>query len=426
MKARPRTLLVPFALLLALSTVAAQAQEQGSTASDPLFLGYGTEPGMDYSSRTVASAQSLIARAISSIGDVGTRHPGLTPAWEIPVAVGLILVQHEVAGHGGRGREFGLSPSYRFGLDFSASTSLGRAPRTNEQGSLLAAGGTEADGVMAHRLLLDSMRPEGIDGAKLPLALLAKLDLTLYVAQTNKPSLSNTIDLVDQYREGNDMAFYLVSRQATRRAASPSDVWEGTYNPDFSDRLLVDNFDDMRATALWNLLDPALAGAVYAYFHDHVRGGEARARALMWRPAPGLGLSLGTRGALGPQEVSRFLDLHAAGRWGVATVYARDLDSSADRTYGYGASLHGLKLGENVVLGVSVDSWKEPAAEEGLRSGDGWNANAELEVRFRRVGLAVQGGAKSEGFYPGLPIADGAYVGFGVTYQVDFAPDSAP
>jgi hypothetical protein len=426
MNARPRALLVPLSLLLALFTTGSQAQEPAPADSDPVFLGYGTEPGMDYGGRTVASAQSLIARAISSIGAVGERRPALTPAWEIPLAAAFILVQHEVDGHGGRGREFGLSPSYEFSVDFSGATDLDRAPRTNEQGSLLAAGGAEADGVMAHRMLLDAMRREGIDGAKVPLALIAKLDLTLYVLQTTRPSRANSLDFVKQYREGNDMAFYLVSRQATRRAIDPERVWEGTYNPDFDERTLGKNFDAMRAAMVWNLLDPALAGAVYNYFHDHIRGGAPRVHTWMWRPTEGLGLTVGTRAYLAPQEVTRFLDLHAAGRWGVATVYARDLDSSIDRTYGYGASLHDLPLGRHARLGVSADSWKDPAALEQLRREDGWNATAEVQLRFDPWGIAIQGGSKSEGFFPGLPLAKGSYVGAGVTYALDFRREPRP
>lgn len=424
-----RPALVTCALLLTLGLAPLQGQASEAAPADPFFLGYGTEPGMEFGGRTVASFDALVARAIGSLGAEGgiaARRPGLTPAWEIPLAAVFILAQHEVDGHGGRGREFGLSPSYRFSFDFSGATSLGKAPRTNEQGSLLAAGGAEADGVMAHRMLLDALRPEGIDAAKVPLALMAKLDLTLYVLQTTKPSRGNRDDFVKQYREGNDMAFYLVSRQATRRAVDPTRVWEGDYSPDLGERSLKANYDEMQAAMVWNLLDPALIGTVFNYFHDHVLGGSPRVRAWMWRPAEGLGLSAGTRAFLGPQEVTRFLDLHAAGRWGVATLYARDLDSSVDRTYGYGIGLHDLALGNHVTVGFSADSWKDPVSLEHLRRDDGWNANAEVQLRFDPWGIALKGGSKSEGFFPGLPLAKGSYVGAGVTYSVDLRRGPQP
>src|SRR6185295_12714320 len=164
-------------------------------------------------------------------------------------------------------------------------------------------------------------------------------------------------------------------------------------------------WNDARATALWNLLDPLLAGAVVNYFREHVLGGEVRVHAPVLRISDGLGLTIGTRGALGPQEVSRFLDLHAVTRRGVFTVYVRDLDSSIDRTYGAGAGVHGLPLG-NLQIGLAADAWDEPASRERIRSGNGWNANAEVDALLNeRWGLAAKVGSKSDGFFPGLPLA---------------------
>jgi hypothetical protein len=83
--------------------------------------------------------------------------------------------------------------------------------------------------------------------------LMTKVDLTNYVTGTDKPKADN--DFVDQFDDGNDIAIYLVSRQAQRVRADPADVWERRYAVDFADPLLQDNWDDARTTALWNLLD---------------------------------------------------------------------------------------------------------------------------------------------------------------------------
>jgi hypothetical protein len=399
-----------FILALALSAPALHAQPE--PAWDPFFLGFGTEPEMDFGGRTVMSLDSLLSRSFSRIGDAGERHPGLAPAWEFPVAAAVLLLQHEVGGHGGRAREFGLSPSYSFGFDFSAATGTERPPETNEGNALLAAGGVEADGVMAHRTLLDLLRTEGADGAKVPLAAMAKLDLTVYVASAENPD--NGQDLVDQYRDGNDIAYYLLSRQAQRQGADPTAIWNGTYVADLDERLLESTWSDARATALWNLVDPLLVTSVVSYFREHVLGGSVRVHAPVWRISDGLGLTVGTRGTLGPQEVSRFLDLHAATRRGVFTIYIRDLDSSIDRTYGAGAGLHAFKLGI-LEIGLAADAWDEPESQERIRSGSGWNATAEVDALLgERWGLAGKVGSKSDGFFPGLPLEDGAYFAFGV------------
>src|SRR5512143_2549293 len=96
-------------LLLLLLTPALYAQPAASPWH-PLFLGYGTEPEMDYGGRTVMSLQSAVSRGFGSIAGVGERHPGLAPAWEFPVGAARLLIQHEVDGPGGRARAFRHSP----------------------------------------------------------------------------------------------------------------------------------------------------------------------------------------------------------------------------------------------------------------------------------------------------------------------------
>src|SRR4051794_40981709 len=57
---------------------------------DRLFVGYGSEPAMDFGGRTVASLQDGISRLFGRT-DVAKEHPGLAPAWEFPTAATLIL-----------------------------------------------------------------------------------------------------------------------------------------------------------------------------------------------------------------------------------------------------------------------------------------------------------------------------------------------
>ena len=382
---------------------------------DPLFLGHESEPAMPSSGRVVASLQAAAAHAFAATFG---GNPAAAPAWEFPTAAVLLLVQHEVSGHGGRGRELGLGPDYGFGFDLSAYTTLERAPRTNEHTAVVAAGGAEADGVMARRILLDALRPEGVDGARLPLALMAKLDLSMYVAGTTGPGDEDE-DFADQYREGNDVAFYLVARQAQRVGADPTALWEGLYEPALGDPLLDDTWDDVRATALWNVLDPSLVAAVFGYFRQHVIGGDARVVAPVLPLGDEWGLTAGTRAALAPDHVTRFLDLYLVprdGRGGVLSAYVRDLDSSVDRGWGGGAALHAARLGERVALSVQGDFWDAPESREDGSAESGWHAAGEVEVRLgARLGVAAKAGAKSDGFFPGVPLSDGAYGGFGVT-----------
>ncbi|HEV8630260.1 MAG TPA: hypothetical protein VGV61_08080 [Thermoanaerobaculia bacterium] len=380
---------------------------------EPLFLGYQTEPAMDYGGRVVVSAHDALSHAFGRLGNVAEDHPGLAPVWEFPLGAGLLLVQHEVLGHGGRGREFGLGPSYSFGF-FAAATGTKRAPEDHEQLALLAAGGVEADGVLGHRLLLDALREEGVDGSRLPLAMMAKLDLTLYVSSAPRPRPGDDKGgFTHEYRHGNDMVLYLVGRQASRFGAPAEAVWNGDYEPDFDERLLHDSWHDARVAAAWNLLDPSLAAAMVAYFRQHLLHGETRVHAPALRLGQSARLTVGTRAALGPQEISRFLDVDVAFPWAVVDVYLRDLDSSVDRTYGYGAALHQLRLGP-VALSLAGDVWDVPRATEGLEPSSGWNASVEAEAMLGRFGVALKVGKKSDGFFPGLPRDAGTYAGAGV------------
>jgi hypothetical protein len=400
-----RSLAVGFCLLL-LPLTPAWAQE-------PHGVCWESEPAMDCGGRTLATFQEWSSNLFNRLPSA-VRRPGLAASWEFPIALFMFLGQHEVMGHGARAREFDLDPSYGLGWDLSAYTDIGRAPESNEQNVLLGAGGTEASSVLAHRLLLDLHQPGGGEGSSIPLLMLSKLDLTLYVAGTLPPDRDNRDEFDDQYEEGNDIAYYLVSRQALRAGADPELVYEGDYPIDFGDRLLEETWDEARATALWNLLDPALVLSLVGYFKQHLGEGERRVTPPVWKVSENVGLTFGTRGALGLGEVSRFLDLYLVTRHGIGSLYVRDLDSSTDTEHGFGAGFHRAPIGSHLKLSVQGDWWDEPAGAERSETISGWNATLEIDWVIRRGwGLTAKLGRKSEGFFPGLPIDEGTYTGFG-------------
>jgi hypothetical protein len=404
---RPRTrVLIAGACALLICFAPARAQE-------PHGLGWQSEPAMEFGGRSLATIQELSSSFFGRTS-AAARQPALAASWEFPTALILFLAQHEVMGHGGRAREFDLGPSYGVGFDFSAYTEIDETPETNEQNILLGAAGSEASTVLSRRLLLDLHQPGGGEGSGVPLLMLSKIDLTLYVMGTLPPG-DDEGDFEDQYEEGNDVAYYLVSRQALRAGADPAQVWDGDYPIDFDDRLLDENWDEVRLTALWNLLDPAFVMSIVGYFQQHLGEGERHVTPLVWKVSPGLGLTLGTRGALGVGEVSRFMDLYMITKRGIGSLYVRDLDSSTDRTYGFGAGFHRAPLGSHLRLSVQGDWWDEPAAAERSEPISGWNATLEIDWAIRGGwGVSAMVGKKSGGFYPGLPADRGAYTGFGI------------
>ncbi len=406
-----------FAALAA--TLAAGSALADSVASnriyDAYFLGYEAEPAMDYGGRDIASLHGAICRTFGSITRT-ERIRGLPAAYEIPFALGLSVVQHEFAGHGGRGREFGLEPRYGFGLDFSGYTSLGKDPRSNEQNILLSAGGTESDSVLANRILRDLYTGDGADGAKIALLLVTKADFSLYCLSTPNPR-NHAADFTDAYTNGNDIAYYLTAQQAQRLGGTPAAVWNNEYSIDATDPLLGESYDNVRDAAIWNLADPAFLSAFYGYVADHLISRHSRVKPPAIPLGHKLGLTAGTRAFLGPDEVSRFLDLYLVTQGPLFSIYGRDLKSATDTAYGYGGSVHGLRLANTATLNASADLWQVPEADEALYDGSGWNICAEVETMvFRRAGLSCKLGSKSDGFFPGTPMSSGLYGGAGILF----------
>jgi len=374
---------------------------------------------MDTGGRTLLSLDRGLSRMLDATSAVRD-HPGVTAAWEVPLGMLLtMLANHEVNGHGGRAEEFNLHPRYQFKLDLSASTGILRDPQSNLQVGCLALGGIEADMVTALRLQRDLFRPSGAEASTVPALLFAKLDLSLYVARAPWQDSSR---FRDEYAKGNDIVLWLVSRQAMRNGADPGALWNRTLTIDTSDPMLERNLRDARATALWNLLDPSLAGSVWLYITHHLGRGNTRIEPPSLKLGDGYTLMLGTHGTLGPTEVSRYVDLYLRTPIGLAYGYVRDLDSSMDRTHGYGGGLHEVALGPSIHLSVTADQWRNPnALEYTSRPSSSWNVSTEIEAMFGTraprhlaFGLSVFVGRKSQGFLPGRPVDGGNYLGGGL------------
>jgi hypothetical protein len=380
---------------------------------DAYFLGFETDPAMDYGGRDITTVHSAITRGIGW-ATRADRIRFVAPVYEFVFAGGLSVVQHEVFGHGSRAREFDLDPDYGFGLDFSGWTSVGKDPASNEQNIMLAAGGTEADSVLAHRILRDLYTGDGTDGSKIPLMLLTKVDFSLYCLITPDPADSPD-DFSEEYNNGNDIAYYLVSRQAQQRNANPGAVWNNEYSIDFDDPQLRDNYDELRQAAIWNLVDPAALAALYGYAADHVIRGKTQVRPPVIPLGGDFGLTAGTRAFIGPDEITRFLDFYWITPGPLVTAYGRDLANPIERTYGWGGGIYRIPVVSGLSFGLAGDIWQVPESAQGLYDGSGWNAVGELDALvFEHCGLSFKVGSKSEGFFPGTPMASGFYGGAGV------------
>jgi hypothetical protein len=395
-----------------------QARRGPDVRFDPYLAAWSTEPAMACGGLTLASVQRFGGRLLGST-EGARQHPGIAAAWEFPFALGLSTVTHEVNGHGGRAREFGLDPYYGFDpLRLSAFTGTRRVPRSRDDIISISAAGTEADSVLANQLFVDLARPDGAEASTLPLALIAKLDLTLYVFTTARPDSANATDFRDQYQQGNDIANYLVGRQGQRRQLDLNDLWNQVADVDYSDPLLKKNSDAARIAAIWNVLDPVMILTTVEYVREHLDNGAVRVSAPMLQLGSAVGLSTGTRAFLAPSYVTRYLDVYARVPFGVGSFYVRDLDSSVARTWGWGAGFTYGPAGSRLSANLTADRWDEPASAEHGDGRPGWNVSGEVRVPITpRFGVLVNAGHKTLGFVPGRPVNAGTYAGLGVLFS---------
>jgi hypothetical protein len=416
-----RTSSLGAALVLALCGGLCAARGENAPApqqvrAGPYFLGYETEPAMDYGGRTLSS----LDLAISDLGSrLVRRKPALAAAYEWPFAYLLSTAQHEVFGHGGRGREFGLNPSFGVGSDLGAYTSIEKDPESNEQLILLSGAGTEGDGILADRIARGLCARDSTPASLIPLMFVARLDLTLYAYSTSKPEESSDDNSFnEQFKDGNDIANYLVGRQAQRKGATASEVWNRDgYSIDFTDERLRSDWDDVRMTALWNMADPMLWASMFVYARDHLLHGQRYAAPPALPVGEHLLVSVGTRAALDPQSVTRFLDLYLLTGWAGFRIYGRDLHSSDDTSFGGGGEVFGLRIKDRLRLRAGADAWANPETAEALYHGNSWNVQGEIEAALTRsLWLSVKTGRKSDGFLPGTPANAGQYFGGGLSY----------
>jgi len=385
----------------------------------PIFIGWETEPAMDYGGKMLSSFQVMQANRLDAA--MGDKVWSRIVAGTLPGMFNMLL-QHEIIGHGGRAREQSMNAKYGITLDGTAYTSINSDPSSSEVNVLIASGGTEADTVLSHQLTRQMLRRGSLNGFVFPLQVWAKLDLSLYSTTAISPDETDArSDFFDDYKSGNDLTFYIVARQGWRNGIDPAEVWNReSYIVDYGDPLLQENYDLIQKAALWNLLDPSFWAVGYAYVKNHVIDGSQRVEVPVIPLAEGWGLTLGTRATLGLQEISTFLDVYLISPWALGKAYYRCMDSSIDTSTGYGVEVYQLSLGSALSLSLGYDYWSMPdSVEMGIgESGD--NIYSELSGVFgtiHPVGFALKVGYKTDGYYPGLPINKGIYTGGGLTFS---------
>ncbi len=423
--------LVRAAALAVVLCFCATARAEEPPPRAPLVFVADPKLGVETSVRTLDSLGRLAFRYEDALpsSKLGTSDPErLARYWlevlrlvflDAPLAELTSTVTHEVAGHGGRGRELGLRPTYKLSLPgiyrtlFSADVDgeVGGFTRFETKGIVEgtralvgSSGGLEANYVHAWWINARIARDRGW---------VHHGDLLVYAY--------SKIAYVDTFMEspskwatgtsGDDVASYVEDLQ------SLSNGWRSEDRRRIAKRL--------QAGYLWNLADPTLLYALYATLEPFVR-----ARHPMRMPLPTIGdttLLLSPRFGLTPFGAEQALDVFLTDRRGrMLDVYGRVGTSGLWSYHGLGARLFGLPAGDRVRLGGELDLWRQPELlldQRGVFDPPmrlGMNAGLFGDVRITDVfGLTGKLAAKTPGYVAGQPLEGGlhGYVGASIAWR---------
>ena len=306
----------------------------------------------------------------------------------------LSVAQHEVFGHGYRGREFGVGLGYEIKI-LSGTTYLANKYKTlslNKQAALTA-GGLEANTILGQQILNNWLLDGNIDNRDVVFYGLNQISSINYVYFTNKNLKSNS--------SGNDISCYIKEINA----------WHQDDNA-----LTVSK---MRKNILWDLFDPALYNALYTAVVSYVINAQPSEKLYMLEIGNYKYLPTG-RVLMAPYGVEYQLQNYVKtpgneliqinvryGKTGIVTSYGLDLNIKPVCRY------KGFSVGNKISI------WRQPQLNVTLAKDAqykyGFAEAVNIEYRFdEKLALYGEVGYKVAGYVPGTPLESGVVFGFGV------------
>jgi hypothetical protein len=337
---------------------------------------------------------------------------------DVPQDHMLLVLGHEVFGHGARLRELGVG---RIGYSFDgpvpyghggAVTSFsGQVPDTPLTFLTIEMAGIEAQNVMA-----DSIAERGLERGRLHYR-----EAWLYF-ENRYLGMTYMLHATDHAAEGHDIADFV-------------HTFEDACTEPQCARITLR--DIKRGSAL-ALADPMLYYALYGFASAYIANGKTTSPLPMipighgMRFLPSVGFQLtpyGTERLLRSAFTSGGTGPDSRGQGPVArvtTVTLRVGHTGATTPWGIDAHVSDLRLFRSVRVGAAASLWRQPpvlADQTSALLGTGGAASATIALPLRRFTHAdwlhaiVTAGYKSEGFVPGDQLGRGAIlrVGLGVT-----------
>jgi hypothetical protein len=327
------------------------------------------------------------------------------------LAVGTDVFTHEIYGHGGRAREWGLHPNYNFELFppyswiFRAgmnSNTTGANTGSVERDLQTIAGGLESGYLAAWwinaRMIADGGRIHYGTGLTYMAAKLT--DIEVYFGSLEKSG-------------SHDAPVYVNLLQQRFNRWKPED----------RDAIA----SQLRLAYIGNLIDPTLWLVVYHELVTYLYKGERYAKFPLipirsWRLFPG------TRFNLTPFGAEHYLDVFASAYRGLLSGYVRVGSSGLATYWGLGIKTMQLPVWRGLALGGELDVWDQPEMLFNERyvfarpNRAGVNAGVYFDWKvWRQIGVIGKFSYKTKGYLMGQPLEEGPYGYVGLCFYDDAA-----
>jgi hypothetical protein len=320
------------------------------------------------------------------------------------VALEAVFV-HEVFGHGARAREWGLSPSYSFGVVFpyslifpgpdyygrTAATTTGDLERDLQNN----AAGIEAQYFDAWWINVRMME----SGARLHYGEM----LTYAVEKFTHVNVfaGDLSHLPANPNDVSDVDAYLSNLQLRFNRWRPGDRGPMQRN--------------LRIAYLWNYVDPTLWLSIYHFLVTYGYKSERYAQLPTIRIGP-VRLLPATRFNLSPFGAENYLDIFANAIGATFDFYLRVGTSGLARNWGIGLRAFELRIPAGFTVGGELDVWDQPELVFGQRAvfdrdnrfGIGLALHCNWQI-WNRFGIVAKAAYKTRGYLMGEPLDQGFY-----------------
>lgn len=344
---------------------------------------------------------------------------GWTLLIDHPIALFMVVLQHEAFGHAGRAREFGSSASCRMGSPwtvdalFKGSTRFGSGtnydPRSLslEDQIRMSIGGVESNARSATLIERELVAGSTMRPLQLLYFIRSRSYASYYVLVNTPDPISHPERFYGEWSGGGDVADYLGQLNTKYHA-------ETGITPTGSSSTVIAEYRRLRWQAWLNLVDPGAWLSLWSVARQVWTGEEPASLPLPhlagrrflpiltsdWTPDGGM-ISIET-------VFSRKLGQVSGPRW--FSLVTRQGNGPGGRLWSVGAATESFAAWKSIRLGGEVEAWNQPS------HGTGGGANLWLSVtRGWSKGLLLNAGLKSGGHWPGRPAESGVF--FRVGYR---------